>query len=786
MKKYPNSVIKGLLTALLFVMVLVTVLGFIVTAAALSGEVYTTDISQLRANITENALSWLQSRLPALAPSTMVRLLVFALDVVYALRYAAPVITVAGLLLTVLLFCLLIRAAGHKNGAQEITYGRFDRLPFEIAAFLMIGIPVGIHLTLYALTRGTLFEQWYFGADPLELSMFTLLLSPFIYVLCHTFAVRLKSHTFWKTTLVYRIFWKLPARLIRSVKNAGKPDENGHTIPQWYNKIPLEIIAVVLLVLPFPFVLFLHDVVFKNIQNTYFYWRDRWSDRGLTPPGYYIYQFMQNSRWILALLFLAAYIFLVYLFAYTVSVRYKCGTLWTNTLTYRFWKWLKKMFRHLNHAGKRNESGELVPTWFDKIPLEIVLLAAFLLGLLMIYICDMLLDFIYSDLFAFAYLLLCGAAMLYGLAYVVSIRLQLGTLWTNTLIYRIYKKCSGVLPRICRSIPLTWRTVLAVVLYCFFTFLILAFSVDPRDIAPALLLWFPLTLSVGALLIYGSWATHTVTQSIRDMAGGNIHKKTDPSKLFFIFRKQAEGLNSLGDGLQAAVEAQMKSERLKTELITNVSHDIKTPLTSIINYSDLLLAEMGREIQPDGKAAEYANTIYRHSLRLKKLTEDLVEASKASSGAITVNFERIELNQMLRQAVGEYAERLTAAGLTPVFRFTEEDVFISADGRLLWRVFDNLLSNIVKYSMEGTRVYITLTKNGDQAIVSFKNISRDTLNIDPSELMERFVRGDASRHSEGSGLGLNIALSLCDRMNGRLDLACDGDLFRADVTFTVI
>ena len=265
------------------------------------------------------------------------------------------------------------------------------------------------------------------------------------------------------------------------------------------------------------------------------------------------------------------------------------------------------------------------------------------------------------------------------------------------------------------------------------------------------------------------------------MANGNIHKKTDPSNLFFIFRKQAEGLNSLGDGLQAAVQAQMKSERFKTELITNVSHDIKTPLTSIINYADLLLAE-----HPDGKAGEYADTIYRHSLRLKKLTEDLVEASKASSGAITVNFERIELNQMLRQAVGEYEERLLRAELTPVCRFTDEEVFISADGRLLWRVFDNLCSNIVKYSLPGTRVYITLTKTGDRAIVSFKNISRDTLNVETEELLERFVRGDASRHSEGSGLGLNIALSLCDRMNGKLTLACDGDLFRADVEFEIL
>ena len=787
MKKYPNSVIKGLLTALMFVMLIVTAFGFIVTAAALSGEVYTTDKAQLRTDITENLADWMQRHLPAVPSSTLIRLLVFALDVVYALRYAAPVITVAGFLLTVLLFCLLMRAAGHKNGAQEITYGKFDRLPFEIAAFLMIGIPVGIHLTLYAFTRGTLFDSWYFNTDQIEIPMFILLLSPFVYALCHTFAVRLKARMFWKTTLVYRIFWKLPARLIRSVKNAGKTDENGNVVPQWYDKVPLEIAAAVLLVLPFPLMVFLHDVLFWDIRNNYHFYQIQVHQRSTSVPlGYYLYELLSAVSWLIVPLMLVGYLYLVYLLAYTVSVRIKCGTLWTNTLTYRFWKWLKKMFRHLNHAGHRNEAGELVPTWFDKIPLEIVLAAAFLLGLLVWNIGDMLLDFIYSDLFAFVYLILCGAAMLYGLAYVVSVRIQLGTLWTNTLVYRISRKCSGLYPRICRSLPLMWRTVIAVVLYCLFTFLIFAFCVDPWEIVPALLIWFSLTWAVGALLIYSSWATHTVTQVIRDMADGNIHKKTDPSKLFFVFRKQAEGLNSLGDGLQAAVEAQMKSERLKTELITNVSHDIKTPLTSIINYSDLLLAELGREIQPDGKAAEYAETIYRHSLRLKKLTEDLVEASKASSGAITVNFERIELNQMLRQAVGEYAERLTAAGLTPVFRFTEEDVFISADGRLLWRVFDNLLSNIVKYSMEGTRVYITLTQTGDRAVVSFKNISRDTLDIDPSELMERFVRGDASRHSEGSGLGLNIALSLCDRMNGRLELACDGDLFRADVEFPVI
>lgn len=743
LKKYPNSVTMGILTALLFVMVAVTVFGFIVTAAAAAGYVYDTPKEELWEtigdNLYQNFRNWAMYE-------QIVSVVSDALNVVYTLRYAAPVMCIAGFALTVLLFCLLMRAAGHRKGAQEITLSKSDRFPFELSVLLMIGIPVLVHFLIYELVRNTTLGSWFFRADPVEFSMFVLLLSPFAYALCHTFAVRCKSKTLWTNTLIYLFCKKIPGKIFHSLKNAG------HSELRWYDRIPLELILLAML--PFGLlILYITDI----LLDCFF------SD-------------------------LPAFVFLVlggavmlYALVYLIIVRQRLGILWTNTLTYRFGKLLKFLFHRLNHAGRRNESGEVIPIWLDKIPLEIVLFAAFLLGGTVFGIADSMAN--YSDILAFVFLFLCSAALLYGLAYLISVRIQLGTLWTNTLVYRIYRKCADTLPRFCRSVPLTWRTGLAVFLYIFFTFLILAFSVDPLDIAGALILWFPMTLAIGALLLYGSWATHTVTQILRDMAGGNIHKKTDPSKFFFIFRRQAEHLNALGDGLQAAVQAQMKSERLKTELITNVSHDIKTPLTSIINYSDLLLSELGHEIQPDGKAAEYAETIHRHSLRLKKLTEDLVEASKASSGAIAVNFERIELNQMLRQAVGEYEERLTAAGLTPVCRFTEEDVFISADGRLLWRVFDNLLSNIVKYSLEGTRVYIALTKSGDRAVVSFKNISRDTLNVDVSELMERFVRGDASRHSEGSGLGLNIALSLCDRMNGHLTLACDGDLFRADVEF---
>ncbi|MBO5127481.1 MAG: hypothetical protein J6D10_07915, partial [Clostridia bacterium] len=547
MKKYPNSVMKGFLTALLFVMVIVTVSGFLITAAALSGEVYTMPKEALLTTVSNNLhRSFRQWEIYDL----VFRLVTAAVEVVYLLRYAAPVLCIGGFILTVLFFCLLMRSAGHRNGAQDITLSKFDRMPFEPAAVLMIGIPVLLHLTVYVLFDNTTLGRWFFLADPMEFSVFALLLSPFVYALCHTFAVRCKSKTLWTNTLIYRYLWQIPGRLIRSVRNAGKRDESGNIVPQWYDRIPLEIVAGVLLILPIPVYVGLHDVLRRTFLWTILF------DWPVTAVP----------------IFLAAVVTLLWLFAYTVSVRYKCGTLWTNTLIYRFWKLLKFLFRHLNHAGKRNESGELIPMWYDRIPLEIVLLAAFLLGLLAWCLADWLIYGV-PDLIVIPSLLLCWGALLYGLAYLISIRIQLGTLWTNTIIFWISRKCTGLYPRFCRSLPLMWRTVLAVVLYCVFSFLMFAFCVDPWEIAPALLIWFALTWAAGALLIYGSWATHTVTQAIRDMANGNIHKKTDPSNLFFIFRKQAEGLNSLGDGLQAAVQAQMKSERFKTELITNVSHD---------------------------------------------------------------------------------------------------------------------------------------------------------------------------------------------------------------------
>ena len=232
-------------------------------------------------------------------------------------------------------------------------------------------------------------------------------------------------------------------------------------------------------------------------------------------------------------------------------------------------------------------------------------------------------------------------------------------------------------------------------------------------------------------------------------------------------------------GMDAAVARQLKSERMKTELITNVSHDLKTPLTSLISYVDLLKKEgLASENAPG-----YVEVLDRQSQRLKKLTEDLVEASKASTGNMTVTKEDTDVNLLLSQAAGEYAERLAAAQLTLVTTLTPAEPHIQADGRLLWRVFDNLLSNVCKYAQPGTRVYLSTEVKEGKTQIAFRNVSREPLNISADELMERFVRGDASRNTEGSGLGLSIARSLTELNGGTLELTVDGDLFKATLIF---
>jgi len=227
-----------------------------------------------------------------------------------------------------------------------------------------------------------------------------------------------------------------------------------------------------------------------------------------------------------------------------------------------------------------------------------------------------------------------------------------------------------------------------------------------------------------------------------------------------------------------AAQKQLKSERMKTELITNVSHDIKTPLTSIINYVDLLQKPHTEEEQ-----AQYLEVLDRQSQRLKKLIDDLMDMSKASTGNMAVDITLVDAVESVNQALGEFADKLDRAQLTPVFRHTEDSVAMMADGKLVWRVLSNLLSNAVKYAMPGTRLYIDLMQLDDTVVISLKNISREALNVDAEELMERFVRGDDSRNTEGSGLGLNIAKSLMELQKGQLQLLVDGDLFKVTLIF---
>lgn len=244
-------------------------------------------------------------------------------------------------------------------------------------------------------------------------------------------------------------------------------------------------------------------------------------------------------------------------------------------------------------------------------------------------------------------------------------------------------------------------------------------------------------------------------------------------------KRMAEAVNNLGMGLRTALQEQMKSERMKAALITNVSHDLKTPLTSIINYIDL----MKREEPDDPKIREYLQVLDQKSQRLKQLTEDLVEASRASSGNVVLDMTRIDLKELLMQTSGEFEERFAAKGLTLVADYPQDPLYVEADGRKLWRIIENLYRNVEKYALPRTRVYLELKETGELAVMSMKNISEQPLNISAEELTERFIRGDESRSTEGSGLGLSIAKDLAELQKGTFEVQLDGDLFKVVITF---
>ena len=412
-------------------------------------------------------------------------------------------------------------------------------------------------------------------------------------------------------------------------------------------------------------------------------------------------------------------------------------------------------------------------TWLDKIPADvwlIVLLCTFFIGWEAYYgwgrvfFCAALVPFVLLFLCAFAAQCKAGTVLR------ASLIARFGR-----LIWRIVRAVFRALWRIAKSLPLIWKTALAGLILVFIEFVLFMQDYYGTLAAPFLALKFAELLAV----LYVAVNLRTLQKGGEKLADGDFSSPIDTRYLIGDFKRYGQELNDVQSGLEQAVQEQMKAEHLKTELITNVSHDIKTPLTSIVNYVDLLK----KEDIPSPEAREYIAVLDRQSHRLKKLTEDLVEASKASSGVLNVDLQPTDVNVLFSQIEGEYQERLAACQLTLVTQPPAPGTVIRADSRLLSRVMDNLVSNICKYALPSTRVYVVSTLSRKAVTISFKNVSRDELNISPDELMERFVRGDASRHTEGSGLGLSIARSLVQLQGGRFDLAIDADLFRADITF---
>lgn len=416
-------------------------------------------------------------------------------------------------------------------------------------------------------------------------------------------------------------------------------------------------------------------------------------------------------------------------------------------------------------------------TWLDKIPADVwllVLLCTFFIGWEAFY-------------YEWGRVFFCAALVPLVLLFLCAFAAQCkaGTVLRGALIGRIARFLWRIVRAVFRALlhtlvrlPLVWKTALVGLVIAGAEFLL--YINDFYRVRYGVFLVMKLIELLAVLYIAVS--LRTLQKGGEKLARGDFSEPIDTRYLLWDFKRYGQELNDVQGGLEQAVQERMKAEHLKTELITNVSHDIKTPLTSIVNYVDLLK----KEDMPSPAAREYIAVLDRQSHRLKKLTEDLVEASKASSGALNVELQPTDVNVLLSQIEGEYQERLAACHLTLVTQPPAPGTMIQADSRLLSRVMDNLVSNVCKYALENTRVYVTAAVRDGQAVISFKNVSRDELNISPDELMERFVRGDASRHSEGSGLGLSIARSLVQLQGGTFALSIDADLFRADIVFPLI
>ena len=431
---------------------------------------------------------------------------------------------------------------------------------------------------------------------------------------------------------------------------------------------------------------------------------------------------------------------------------------------------------------------------FDRIPTEAALCIAFVTGFLMLWIFVVVTELAGVDPTNMDYLrdnaheewliagLLAGAfvvdAAFTFFFYSLVRRIKARTLWENSFLCRIARRLKAFGWKVYDNSGIVLRTWVPYGIFLMFNLLVLSLS---RGDGIAILFAGIVDVLVGVLLYRDAKERQGIVEGIETIAGGRVEYQIDVENLHGDNRILANSVNSIGKGIQEAVEISMKDERMKADLITNVSHDIKTPLTSIINYVDLLK----REQVESEKAQGYIRVLDEKSQRLKQLTDDLVEASKITSGNISLHFERINLTELMNQALGEFSEKFDEKGLVTVMNVNTNSVVIEADSRRIWRVMENLFNNIYKYAMPGTRVYVTMEEGKEERTicVTIKNISENYLNCRPEELTERFIRGDESRTTEGSGLGLSIAKNLTIAQRGTFEIELDGDLFKVILTF---
>lgn len=433
----------------------------------------------------------------------------------------------------------------------------------------------------------------------------------------------------------------------------------------------------------------------------------------------------------------------------------------------------------LHAAGRRRGTEQAYPGFFTRVPYDIFTLLAFAFGLVAL----LPLEFAAEAATLPRSIAALGIAVLYALTVLLlwlretAIRHRLGGVWRGSVAAWLWHFCRRCLHGAAQLplIPLT--TALAVVITLGELLGLLLFA--DWNAGVLLFLWCLEKLILLPCVLYAALSCQKLRTHAHQLAQGELDKTLDTSHMVGALKAHAQDLNAIAGSIDAAVSQRTRSERFKAELITNVSHDIKTPLTSIINYTDLICREKCDNL----RITEYAQVLHRQGERLKKLLVDLVEASKASTGNLEVHRAPCRVDVLLDQAAGEYEQRLAQSGLTLVLQKPETGLVILADGRHLWRVFDNLMNNICKYALSGTRVYLTLAQAGTKVRVSFRNISRDPLDMPAAQLLERFARGDAARTTEGSGLGLSIAQSLTELQGGKMELSVDGDLFKVVLSF---